>query len=98
MPKVRVSHFVAKNIPITPENSSSCEPQSVSTQEHDIQSSRSPDNKPEKQAARISIRRREIIATSQEAKYASVPKKQYSKRIEEEIFKEAALFRYVSKN
>lgn len=110
MPKVRISHFITKGIPVTAENSSDFVRQSefVQVPESAVAVSTSCDNTQSlsatktnnrissKPSARLSIRQREIIATSAEAKYAAVPRKKHSKLIKDEIIKEATLFRYIS--
>lgn len=103
MPKLRISHFTLKDIPITTENSSSCTKDLI--QKVDSQSLGTPvaskaniedPNKP--CLPRSSARRKEIIAASKEASYAAIPVRIHSKVIEGEIVKEAARFRNVSDN
>lgn len=91
MPKVRISHFVTKNIPITPEITSTCKGQIESSSITTI---------PEvvelkKESSRVSVKRKEVIQASKEATFASIPVKKRSKVIEEEVLKEVKRFRSI---
>lgn len=83
MQKVRISHFTAKNIPISKENCANVPVHDSNVVPSAVQSFKSK-------------KQREILVASVEAKYASVPHRPYSELVQGEIRKAAAVFRGIS--
>ncbi len=103
MPKVRVSHFITKNISISKENSSSfinkpSDKKEITSPKNEkiIQQSSGKATFTQSSSRKVSARQKEILLTSAEAKYATIPRKQNSRIIQNEILQESALFRDIS--
>lgn len=96
MPKVRLSHFISKNIPVTAENSLSFRHYPESNSEV-ISQSISGDSATNKNCLKsLGKRKQEILETSIEKKYVSIPKKSHSESIQKEISKLATAFRDIT--
>lgn len=97
MPKIRISHYITKKIPISKENSSS---DSVKESEP-VQTKENFQDKPKtndflKLQLPLKGQKKTLAAPSFESRYAFTPKKQTSHLLEDKIREEAIVFREIA--